>query len=139
MSQFWANIVQFGQSPMGILYFIVLPVGLPLATSLIYLAERELKKHPSEIIQLSLVAYAMAWLMLAVMRISTYFSSQLNAVSLALAALSLLLVAPALTYLAVMIVFQCSPQAALRFWGRWIVLISVQLLLLGFISLGVAT
>lgn len=139
LSTAWHNIAEFGQSPVGILFFVVLPVGLTLVTTFIYLAERELKKHPSQIIILSMVAYAMAWLALAVMQVSAYFCSQWQAVPLAISAFSLVLVALPLTYLAVVIVFECAPRAALRFWCRWIVLIIVFLLLLVFASLGVGT
>jgi hypothetical protein len=44
-------------------------------------------------------------------------------------------IAPAISYLAVWITFQCSPQEALGFWGRWIV--PIAFLLFAFAGLGV--
>jgi hypothetical protein len=123
--------------PTGVLYFLVLPVVLTLSTIVNYLAEKELKKHPFQVVILSAVAYAVAWLILTNQWISSYFWPELLGVAAVMALSSVIFIAPLITYLAVLITFQCSPKEALRFWGRWIVLILALLLLLTFIATGV--
>jgi hypothetical protein len=131
----WSHFAQFWQTPAGVLYFLVLPVVLLLVTSAIYLAEKKLKKRPSQIFILSLAAYNAAWLVQAIQWITWYLFPQLPGLAAALVFISTVFIAPMITYLVVLILFQCSPQEALRFWGRWIVPIAI--LLLVFAGLGV--
>jgi hypothetical protein len=131
----WGHFAEYGQTPAGVLYFLVLPVVLLLVTSIIYLAEKQLDKRTSQIFTLSLAAYDAAWLVQAVQWIAWYLFPRLPGLAGVMVFISTVFIAPLITYLAVLITFECSPQEALRFWGRWIVPIAI--LLFAFTGLGV--
>jgi hypothetical protein len=134
----WGHFAQFWQTPAGVLYFLVLPVVLLLVTTVIYLAEKKLPKRPSQIFILSLAAYDAAWLVQVIQWSSWSLFPQLPGLAVVLVFISTVFIAPLITYLAVLITFECSPQEALRLWGRWILPIAILLFVFAGIGYGVA-
>lgn len=132
----WGHFVEFALTPAGALYFLVLPVVLLLVTSVVYLAETKLHKRPSQILILSLAAYDAAWLVQAAQWLAWYLFPQLPGLAAGLVFITTVFIAPMVSYLAVLITFNCSPQEALRFWGRWIVPIAVLLFMFAGIGAG---
>ena len=134
----WSHFAQFWQTPAGVLYFLVLPVVLLLVTSVVYLAERKLHKRPSHILILSLAAYDAAWLVQAIQWMAWVLFPQLPGLAAGLVFITTVFIAPAVTYLVVLIIFQCSPLEALRIWGRWIVPIAILFFVFAGIGAGFA-